>query len=131
MTQLHHPLRAGQITQRVGAQIGQPGALREPVDHQRFGRPRQHGLAAVAQIAQPCGAVDGRAGVVAFVAQLDLAGMHPDAQPDRGQRRPLQRHGSGHRIRGARERRHKTVTLTLLNRAHTIMGGDDIDIRPG
>ena len=27
MAQLHHPLRAGQITQRVGAQIGQPRVL--------------------------------------------------------------------------------------------------------
>ena len=127
MAQLHHPLRAGQITQRMGAQIGQPRAVRQPIDHQCFGRARQHGLAAVAQIAQPRGAVDGRAGVVALIAQLHLTGMHPDAQPDRGQRRPLQLQRRGHRIRGARERRHKTVTLTLLDRAHPVMGGDDID----
>ncbi len=60
--------------------------------------PDKHGLAAVRQIAQPRGAVDGRADVVAFVAQLHLAGMHPDAQPDRGQRRPLQLQRAGHRV---------------------------------
>ncbi len=78
------------------------------------------------QIAQPRRAVDGRAGVVALVAQLHLAGVHPDTQPDRGQRRSLQLEGAGHRIGGARERGHETVTLALLDRAHTVMGGDDI-----
>jgi hypothetical protein len=35
----------------------------------------------MAEIAQSRGAVDRRAGVVAFVAQLDFAGMHADTQP--------------------------------------------------
>ena len=131
MAQLHHPLRAGQITQRVGAQIGQPHTVGEPVDHQLLGRARQHRLAAVGQIAQPRGAVDRRAGVVTLIAQLHLAGVHPDAQPDRGQRRPLQLQRSRHRIGGAGERRHEAVALALLDRAHPVMGGDDIRHRPG
>ena len=110
----------------MAAQIGQPHARREPVDDQRLGRARQHGLTAVGQIPQPCGAVDGRAGVVAVIAQLNLARVHPDAQPDRCQRRPLQLQRAGHRIRRPCERHHETVALTLLDRAHTIVGGDDL-----
>ena len=41
-------------------------------------------------------------------------------------RRPLQLQGSRHRIGGAGERRHETVALTLLDRAHPVMGGDNI-----
>ena len=63
-----------------------------------LGRARQHGLAAVGQIAQPRGAVDRRADVVALVAQLHLAGVHADAQPDRRQRRPLQLQRARHRV---------------------------------
>jgi len=42
MTQLHHPLGAGQIPQRVRAQIGQPGIGRESIDNPVLGRARQH-----------------------------------------------------------------------------------------
>jgi hypothetical protein len=87
MTYVHHPLRAGQIAQRVGAQIGQPSTLGEPIDDQIACGGGQHRLAAVREIAQPDGAVDRRARVVGVVAQLHLPGMHPDPQPDRGQRR--------------------------------------------
>ncbi len=80
MAQLHHPLRAGQTAQRMSAQIGQPHVGGQPVDDQRLGRTRQHRLAAVGQIAQPRRAVDGRADVVALVAQLHLAGVHADPQ---------------------------------------------------
>ena len=84
--------RSGRGRSRSGwrAQIGQPRIGRQPVDDQVVRRARQHGLAAVRQIAQPCGPVDRRADVVAFVAQLHLAGVHADAQPDRRQRCPLQ-----------------------------------------
>ena len=78
------------------------------------------------QIPQPGRAVDRRAGVVTLIAQLHLTGMHPNAQPDRSQRRPLQLHRGRHRIRSTGERRHKTVALTLLDRAHAVMGGDDV-----
>ena len=126
MAQLRNALRAWQVTQHMRAQIGQPSIGGQPVDHQVLGSTRQQGLATVAQVAQPRGPVDRGTGVVAFIAQLDLTGVHPDAQPDRGQRCPLQRQGSGHRVRCAGERRHKTVALALLDRAHPVMGGDDI-----
>ena len=127
MAQLHHPLRAGQIAQRMGAQIGQPRVGGKPVDDQRFGRARQHGLAAVAQIAQPRGAVDGRAGVVAFVAQLDLAGSAPRSAAGSGPAAPAATaKRAGHRVGGAGERRHEAVALTLFDRAHPVMGGDGL-----
>ena len=73
------------------------------------------------QIAQPRRPVDRRAGVVALIAQLHLAGMYADAQPDRSQRGPLQRQRAGHRVAGARERGHEAVALALLDRAHPVM----------
>ena len=79
MTQLHHPLGTRQITQRMGAQIGQPHTGRKPVDHQLLCRAGQYGLTAVRQIAQPRCPVDRRPDVVAFVAQLYLTGMDTDA----------------------------------------------------
>ena len=126
MAQLHHPLGAGQITQRVGAQICQPRIGGQPIGHQVFGGARQQRLAAVAEIAQPRGSVDRRAGVVAFIAQLDFAGMHSDAQPNRRQRRALHLQGRGNRIRGAGERGHEAVALTLFDWAHAVVGGDDL-----
>ena len=83
----------------------------------------------MAQIAQPRGAVDHRPGVVALIAQQHLAGVDPDAQPDRRQRCPLQLQRTGRRVGRAGERRHKTVTLTLLDRPHTAMGGNQITQR--
>ncbi len=50
--------------------------------------------------------------------------MHPDAQPDRGQRRPLQRQRARHRVATRGERGHEAVTLALFERAHPVMGGD-------
>ena len=91
---------------------------------QILGRARQHGLAAVGEIAQPCGPVDRRADVVAFVAQLHLAGVHADAQPDRRERRPLQVQRARHRVAGAGERDHEAVALALLDRPHPAVGGD-------
>jgi hypothetical protein len=52
--------------------------------------------------------------------------MDPDAQPDRGQRCALQLQRARHRIGRASERRHKAVALALLDRAHTIVCGDDV-----
>ena len=129
VAQLHHPFRSGQIPQPVGAQIGQPGFGRESVDDQIAGRARQDRLAAVGQVAQPCGAVDRRADVVAFVAQLHLAGVHADAQPDRGQRRSLQLQRTRHRVGGTSERHHEAVAFTLLDRPHPVVGGDQVGQR--
>ena len=90
MAQLHHPFRAGQIAQLVTCPDRSARHQPAAIDDQILSRARQHGLATVGQIAQPRGAVDRRTDVIAFVAQLHLAGVHADAQPDRGQRRPLQ-----------------------------------------
>ncbi len=103
----------------------QPRVGRQAVEHQRLGRAREQGLAAVAEIAQPRGAVDGRAGVVAFIAQLDLAGVHADPQPDRRQRRALHVQRRRQRIGCAGECRDEAVALALLDRAHAVVGGDD------
>lgn len=86
---LRYQLGPGQISQLVGAQIGQPRVCRQPVDDQLLGRTRQQRLAAVTQIAQSRSPVDGRTRVVALVAQLHLARVHPDSQPDRRKRCPL------------------------------------------
>ena len=64
--------------------------------------------------------------VVALVAQLHVAGVHADAQLDRCQRCPLQVQRAGHRVGGARERDHEAVALALLDRTHTVVGGDDV-----
>ena len=56
------------------------------------------------QIAQPAGPVDRRPDVVSFVAQLDVAGVEGDAQPDREQRGQLQV-----------ERAQATASLARLN----------------
>ena len=60
------------------------------------------------------------ADVVGFVAQLDLAGMHPNAQSDRRQRSALQIQGAGHGVAGAGERDDKTVALTLFDWSYTV-----------
>ena len=89
MAQLHNPFGSGQVAQRMGAEVVECDVWRELVDDKRFRRTRQDRLAAVGEVAQPGGAVDRRADVVAFVAQMHVAGMHADAQLDRRQRRPL------------------------------------------
>ena len=126
MAQLHNPFGAGQVAQRVGAEVVQRDVWRELVDDKRFRRARQHRLAAVREVAQPGGAVDRRADVVAFVAQVHVAGVHADAQLDRRQRRPLQIQRAGHRVGGAGERDDEAVALTLLDGPHTVVGGDRV-----
>lgn len=69
MTQLHHPLRPGQVTQRVGAEIVEPGTFWQGVGDHVVGRPGKHRLPPVRQVAQPRGPVDRRADVVALVPQ--------------------------------------------------------------
>ncbi len=130
MTQLHHPLRARHTPQRIAAQIGQPHPVGQPIHHQRFGHPRHDRLPTMRQIADTRGAVDRRTRVVALIAQLNLAGMHADAYPDRSERRPLQRQRARHRIRGPRERGHEAVALALLDRTHPVISGDGLVHRP-
>jgi hypothetical protein len=56
---------------------------------------------------------------------LDFAGMHPDAQPDRCQRRALHLQGRGHRVRCAGERGHEAIAFALFDRAHPVVSDDD------
>ena len=75
----------------------------------------------MSQVAQPGGAVDRRTDVVAFpaglAAQLHVAGVDPDAQPDRRQRRPLQIQRASHRVSRPGECNYEAVALALLHRA--------------
>ena len=133
MTQLRHPFGPGQISQLMRTQIGQPGVVRQPIGDQLLCRAGQHGLAAVRQVAQPGGAVDGRTDVVALVPQLHLAGMHADAQLDRCQCCPLQRKGAVHRVAGTGERHDEAVALALFDRTHPAVGGQQVgksDVEP-
>jgi len=123
MAKLHNTFGTGHPTEFVGAQIGQPHIGGQRIRHQGLSYTRQHRLTAMRQIAQPRRLVDRRADVVALVAQLHLAGVHPDPQADRRERRPLQLQRTRHRVGGPRERHHETVALPLLHRAHTAIGG--------
>ena len=78
------------------------------------------------QITQPRCAVDPRCREPIAIMKLHLTGAHPDKQPDRQQRGPLQLQRSRHRIGGAGERHLKTVTLAMFDRPHPAMGSDDI-----
>ncbi|WP_420716100.1 hypothetical protein [Mycobacterium sp. 94-17] len=80
----------------------------------------------MSQIAQPGGAIDRRADVVALIAQPHLAGVDPDPQPDRRQRRPLQIEGAGHRLSRAGKRDDEAVALTLLDGPDPAVGGDHL-----
>ena len=91
-----------------------------------FGRAGQHGLAAVRESRRRAVRLIVGPDVVAFVAQLDLAGVDTDAQPDRRQRCPLQIEGARHRITGAGERDDEAVALALLHRPHPAVAGDDV-----
>ena len=68
MAELNDPFGAGQIAQCVGAEVGERDIGWQLIDDEGLDSTRDEGLAAVAEIAQPRGAVDGRADVVAFVA---------------------------------------------------------------
>ena len=126
VTELHHALGPRQIAQRVGAEIGQPRIGREPVEHQIACRAGQHGLAAVRQIAQPRGAVDGRADVVALVASAARRRCARRCAAGSDPRVPLQLQRTRHGVAGTSEHDHKTVALALFDRPHPAMGGDDI-----
>ena len=67
------------------------------------------------ELAESRGPVDGRPDIVVLVTQLHLAGMHPDPQSQRHQRRPLQRKRAGHRIGGSAERDDEAVAFALLD----------------
>ena len=126
MAQLHNAFRPGQVAQRMRTEVVQPGVVGQVVDNHRLGRSRQQGLTAVTEVAKPSGAVDRRADVVAFVAQLDLAGVDADPQPDRRKWSALQRQRARDRIAGAGEGDDEAVALPLLDRADAAVGGDQV-----
>jgi hypothetical protein len=106
----------GQVAQRVGSEVREPDVWRELVDDERFRRTREDGLTAVRQVAQPGGAVDGRADVVALVAQSHVAGVDADAQLDRRQGcAPTPRRKPPRRRRG--RTRSRSCPLALLHRS--------------
>ena len=80
----------------------------------------------MSQVPQSSGAIDRRPDVVALVPKPNLAGVDPDAQPDRGQRCPLQVQRTSDRVGRAGESDHEAVALALLDRADSITGGDDV-----
>jgi hypothetical protein len=108
----------------MGAEVVERDVGRKLFDDKRFRRTRQHGLAAVREVAQPRGAVDRRSDVVRLVAQVHITGVHADAQFDRSQRRVLQGQRASHRVGGARERDDEAVALALLDRAYPAVGRD-------
>ena len=86
VAQLEHPLGSGQVLQPMHPQVAQARAVGQGVGHELAGRLRHHRLAAMGQVAEPGGADDGRADVVALVPAHHIAGMHPEAQPQRRRR---------------------------------------------
>ena len=50
VTQLHHPFGAGQIAQRMKAQVGERDVGWELVDDKRLRRTREHRLAAMREV---------------------------------------------------------------------------------
>ena len=51
MAELHDPFGAGHAAQLMGAEVGQPRVGRQRVRDQGLGDAREHGLAAVGQVA--------------------------------------------------------------------------------
>ena len=126
MAELDDPLGPAEVAQMVTAQRKQRRAGWQMVCDDLFGRTRQHGLAAVGEVAQACRSVDRRSDVVAFVTQLDLAGVQTDPQPDRRERCQLQVEGARHRVTAAVERDNKTVPFALFHGPHAVVRGNDV-----
>jgi hypothetical protein len=123
-------LGPGQPPQVVGAHVDQAGPVRELVGHQLGRGPGQQDLPALAEPAQPRGAVE-RLAVVVAVAQLGLAGVQrsPGRQlqatrPAPGAELPLERQGRGRGLAGAREHRHRRVALAAGLDEPPAVGGD-------
>jgi len=108
----------------VRAEIGQPRARWQGFLDEVAHYGRQHGLAAVREIAQPSGPVDRRPRVVAVVAQYHLAGVDTDAQTDRGQWSALQGECARDGIAGSSECGDETIALALFHRPHPTVAGD-------
>ena len=81
------------------------------------------------QLTQSGGTVDGWAHVVARIAQLHLAGVQTDSQPDRCQRCPLQIQRACYSVGRPGERDDEAVAFTLLYRTHAAVGADQLGQR--
>ncbi len=126
MAQLRDSYGAGEITQCVTAQVDQPRIGRQAVFDQFLGDPRHDGLAAVRQIAKSRRLVDGRSRVIAFVAQLNVTGVHAHPKSDRRHVATLQIQRAGDRVACMRERGHETVAFALFDRSNPAMFGDQL-----
>lgn len=130
MAQLQHAFRARQVAQLIGPQLRQPRAGGQVVDDHRLSRTRQHSLTPVCQVPQPAGAVDGRSDIARLatvrIAQLDIAGVQTDAQPDWREVGTLQGECTGHRIAGPVESDDEAVAFALVDRADSVMRADKI-----
>ena len=91
MTQLYARVRGGEGREADAFRGRSASVGGKVVEHHGSVVARKHRLSPVREVAEPGGAVDGRADVVALVAQLHFTGVHADPQPDRRQRRTLQR----------------------------------------
>ena len=133
MDHLPHALGTAEVLQPVRPEVGQVHAVRQVVDDQAGGCVRDEDLVPVADRSKASASDHGLTEVVAFVAQLGLAGVDRHAHVEVGPRRPgLGHQGSlgidrrGHRIRRTGERGHHAVALALFDRPHAAVAGDDL-----
>ena len=124
MAELDHPFRTRKVTQRMGAEVVERDVVGKLIDDKRLRRARQHGLAAVREVAQPRGAIDRRSDVVSLAAQMYVAGVHADAQLDRCQRRSLQCECAANGVGGTGERDDEAVALALFDGPYPAMSSD-------
>ena len=126
-------LGSAQVLESVRPQVPEVDLWGEGVgDHLGTCPAREH-LAAMAQLADSCGADDRLAHVVLRVAQPRLAAVerhpHPDLDPGRPrlcEDRPLRGDRGGYRVGAALERGDDAVSLALLERQRPTMGADRV-----
>ena len=130
--QLPDVLGPGETLQRMLAQILQPQAVREMVDHQLRRRLGDVHVAPAGQCSQPRRTVDRHAVVVA-VALDSLTGRDRRAHTQRcalwphlGRQPPLAGHCGSHRVGSPNEHRKRRVALTLSLQQPTTMAADTI-----
>ena len=125
---LKHALGAGEIAETMLAEVDQCDLVAEMIDDKVTGGLRDQDLAAVGDRAQPRGANDRLARIVAVGRSTGLPRMdrHPHQQrrrrrPELSSQRSLSLRGSEHRVRRPRERSHDRVALALRERTHATM----------
>ena len=133
MDDLPDALGTAEILEPVRPEVSQGHAVRQAVDDQPGGCVRHENLVSVADRTQTSASDHGLTEVVAFVAQLCVAGVDRHAHVELRTWRPVLGHeGSlgidrrGHRIRRTGKRGHHAVALSLLDRPHAAVAGDDL-----